>query len=193
MEETEMKKKGNRVALAFLALGVIFGIIHFISSQKWTEIKLPEPVTLSQKFPVTNVELVVDEVALHFYKDNDVAELYKESFLKETMLAKKIYANYNILIMNGNINNRVGIFYFWRHPGGWMERYIEPFLSPPPIKNIVWKLKKVSLNETRDGVKLFYTTERSNLAISGIIRKVSKIASIGFFIIAVVIWFLVNF
>ncbi len=192
MEETEMKKKGNRVALAFLVLGAIFGIICSISKQEWEGIQLPEPVTLVQKFSVTNVEFVVDEVAMHFYENDDVTKLYEESFFKEVVLAKKVYLNYNILLTAGNTRYRIGIFYFWRHPEGWMESYIEPFVSPPSTKNIIWKLKKVSLNEAKDGIKLLYIPERSESAISGIIRIASGTVSTIFLVISGLIWFLTN-
>ncbi len=185
--------KKNQVVLLFLALGIIFGIVYILFNNAWKSIELPEPVTLSQKFPVANnVELVVDEVALHFYENDDVTKLYEESFFKEVVLAKKVYLNYNILLTAGNTRYRIGIFYFWRHPEGWMESYIEPFVSPPSTKNIIWKLKKVSLNEAKDGIKLLYIPERSESAISGIIRIASGTVSIIFLAISGLIWFLTN-
>ena len=197
MEKAEVKKKGNRIALAFLAFGVISGITYLFSNAIWKNIELSEPVTLTQKFPIANIELVADTVALHFclgegnvIKIPATIKTPRKYFLKTCSKSQKIYANYNVLIRNGDVNQRIGIFYFWRHSGGWMESYIEPFVSPPPTKNIIWKLKKVSLNEAKDGVKLSYTPERSELSTPGIIRIISLIMSIGFFIISGLIWLL---
>ncbi len=190
MKEKETTRKKTRIAVLFLALGIIFAILLFFSHHKWEKIKLPESVTLEQKFPAKEIEMVADAVAIHFYRN--AIKISREDFFRisSSPKIKKIYANYNILRINGDINSRVGIFYFWRHPEGWMESYTEPFLSPPPIKNICWKLEKVSLNESRDGVKLFYIPKISDLAISGITTTVSFIMLIICLVIAGLIWFL---